>query len=431
MFLTLAEWLAWQETLHHATIDLGLNRVREVMQALDLVQPSCPVITISGTKGKGSCAALLASLYSAAGYRVGLFTSPHLQRYNERIRINQQCISDQSLCVAFERINMARRDTSLTYFEFNTLAALLTFSSAMLDVWILEVGMGGRLDAVNVIDADVAIVSSIGLDHTEWLGNDLEAIGREKAGIMRRGQPAVFAAAQMPQSIQTVADEIGARLLRAEKEFGFDDHGSHWSWWSNSGGEKYQMDGLPAPGIAGAVQLWNAAAVLMALNLLSQRLPINRLALEQGLADVRLSGRFQRIVSEKAQDVEWILDVAHNPMSATVLAAHLRHHVNTNGTQGRTITVFGMLSDKDVVGTVNALQSVVDEWIVTGLGGMRALSEHELAMALRRGGLVVQSVAADVGSACSLALARAKPGDRILVCGSFLTVGAALTWLEQ
>ncbi|MBC7984857.1 MAG: bifunctional folylpolyglutamate synthase/dihydrofolate synthase, partial [Candidatus Obscuribacterales bacterium] len=268
----LAGWLNWQQRLHPNTIDLGLERVRLVWQRLGLEQPSYPVVTVGGTNGKGSCVALLDSILSAAGYRVGTFTSPHLIRYNERIRIAGCEISDASLVAAFERIDAAREGISLTFFEFNALAALLVFSTAGLDALILEVGMGGRLDAVNIIDADVAIVSSVALDHCEWLGKDIETIGREKAGIFRSARPAIFGARAMPQSIATEAAHCGAALLRLGQDFdhSIDPAAASWDWR----GQQLSFVGLPPPALLGRVQFDNAATVLAAVECLHSRLPL-------------------------------------------------------------------------------------------------------------------------------------------------------------
>jgi len=432
MHSTLSSWLSWQETLHPSTIDLGLDRIRIVLRRLAFQKPDVPIITIAGTKGKGSCAAMLESIYAAAGYKTGVFTSPHLQRYNERIRVNQQEVSDESLCVAFERIDAARGDMSLTYFEFNTLAALLVFSTAALDVWILEVGMGGRLDAVNVIDADVPMVTSIGLDHTEWLGNDLESIGREKAGVFRANRPALFGSKVMPNSIQQVADEVGASLLRADRDFGFHDDGQTWSWWMKQDSERLELNGLPVPGIGGAIQRWNASLVLEAVHVLLPRLPVARRAIDTGLSATKTNGRFQRVVPLKNSSTEWVLDVAHNPMSATVLALHLRedwmHRLLTS--RPTTLAIFGMLSDKDIDGTIMALHDEVDEWIAVTLPGTRALTAVQVASHLRDCKASVIAEASNVEQACELAGTRVN-AKRILVCGSFHAVGPALNWLAQ
>lgn len=424
---TLNDWLTWQEGLHPSAIDLGLDRLRVVLMRLALPTRSVPVITVAGTKGKGSCSALLDSIYRAAGYRTGLFTSPHLLKYNERIRIDGRMVSDAALCSAFERIETARGEVSLTYFEFNALAAFVLFADADLDVWILEVGMGGRLDAVNVVDADVAIVTSIGLDHTEWLGNDLDSIGREKAGIARAHRPLVFGAELMPDSVAQVADEVGAALFRVGHDFGFTGGEDRWSWWwrDSAAATLTRWDDLPRPGIQGAVQLFNAATALGAVHCLQARLPVNLHAIQQGLANVMLAGRFQRHIDP--QDVEWVLDVAHNAMSAEVLADHL-----SILSRRYTVAIIGVMADKDLPGMVMALRNHVDDWIATALPGTRALPVTQLAAQLNTHGCRVIHEAPHVNEACVQAqqLATAHPPARVLVCGSFLTVGPALQFLE-
>lgn len=420
-FEQLADWLRWQEGLHPNAIDLGLERIRAVMQRLQLLAPP-PVITIAGTKGKGSCAALLHSMLSAAGYRVGLFTSPHLRRYNERIRIADAEVSDASLCAAFARIDAARGDISLTYFEFNALAALLCFDSAHLDVWLLEVGMGGRLDAVNVIDADVAIVTSIGLDHTEWLGNDLNSIAREKAGIFRAHRPAIFGSIDMPVAIAQVAEQVGADLLQAGKDFGYERGSRTWDWHCNA----TQMLALPPPSLPGEVQFANASAALMALQLLQVRLPVSRTAIERGLQQVQLSGRLQLHV-DAYTGTEWLLDVAHNTMSAQVLAEHL-HTLPAR----RTVAVLGVMADKDIEGMLSALQSQVAAWLVVDLPTTRALSSAALTARLHAIGaqVLIASPQLPIALATVRALCAAHEFGRVLVFGSFLIVGPTLDWLK-
>lgn len=420
-FEQLADWLRWQEGLHPNAIDLGLERVRAVMQRLALPAPRIPVITIAGTKGKGSCAALLDSLLSAAGYRVGVFTSPHLNRYNERIRIASEAVSDASLCAAFARIDAARGDISLTYFEFNTLAALLCFSSAKLDVWILEVGMGGRLDAVNVIDADVAIVTSIGLDHTEWLGTDLNSIAREKAGIFRTDRPAIYGSTEMPAAIQQVAEKVDAQLLRAGDAFDYVPQRHTWDWRF----DQTRLLGLPMPGLAGAVQLANASAALAALHLLQDRLPMSRAAIEQGLRHAHLPGRLQLNV-DAVSGVEWLLDVAHNTLSASVLARHL-----SSLGQRRTLAVLGIMADKDIDGMVAALRAQVAAWLVVDLPIARALPAAQLSARLRAMDVPVLAASSQLPTvfADAHALCAEQGFERVLVFGSFLTVGPALQWL--
>jgi len=418
-FSTLAEWLSWQESLHPSAIDLGLVRLNRTLDRLGWRRPVCPVITVGGTNGKGSSVALLNRILSEAGYRVGTFTSPHLLRYNERIVIADRPVCDASLIAAFERIDAARGDDTLTFFEFNALAAFLVFETAGLDAIVLEVGMGGRLDASNAIDADAALVTSIALDHCEWLGHDVETIGREKAGIFRRGRPAVFGSADMPQSIEKSAEEMGARLLRLGRDFGHRRHGDRWSWH----GTKSRYENLPRPALVGEIQFDNAAAVLTVLESLAERLPVTRDAVVRGLQRVSLPGRFQ-IVQGRA---EWILDVAHNPAAAHTLASQLAQRT----TSGRTIAVCGMLGDKDIEGVVDELRGRFDEWLVCGLSGARAVDVNQLAQRLGARGAHITALAPDVSAACTLADSVARAGDRIVVFGSFLTVGPALAWLRS
>lgn len=417
-FTRLSQWLAWQESLHPNAIDLSLDRLRRTLDRLEWTQPRCPVITIGGTNGKGSCAALSSAILKAAGYRVGVFTSPHLIRYQERIQIDAREISDASLIAAFERIDEARGADTLTFFEFNTLAALLVFETAGLDAIVLEVGMGGRLDAVNVVDADVAIVTSVALDHCDWLGGDVESIGREKAGIFRRGRPAVFGSRDMPASIADVALDVGAHLLRLGHEFDWSRTSEGWRWRRPA---SIDAD-LPPPALIGDIQFDNAATVLGALECLRDRLPINRDAIERGLRDVQLAGRFQKIRRRH----DWILDVAHNPAAASTLAAQLA----ANPFAGRTIGVCGILADKDIEGVAAALKSSIDAWVVAGLEGPRAVAPSMLSERLSAAGASIVATAATVREACEVAQRLAQADDRIVIFGSFLTVGPALEFLH-
>jgi dihydrofolate synthase/folylpolyglutamate synthase len=358
------------------------------------------VITVGGTNGKGSCVALLEALLRAGGHRVGTFTSPHLLDYRERIRIDGQWVSEASLVAAFERIADALGGDSLTFFEYNTLAALLVFETAAPDVIVLEVGLGGRLDAVNVVDADVAVVVSVGLDHTDWLGPDVESIGREKAGIFRPGRPAICGMTVPPRSILAVADAQAARLLLRGRDFSGDEH-ADGSW-----------DFEDARG--------NAATALAAVRELSARVPLSRMAVERGLGEVRLAGRFQRIGGTGG--VEWVLDVAHNADAAAVLADSLAR----TPVRGRTIAVCGMLADKDVRAVVAALRDRVDQWIAATTDGPRGLQDGELATRAAEVG-VTMARGGSVPQAMRLAAAGASAGDRIVVFGSFHTVGPALS----
>jgi dihydrofolate synthase / folylpolyglutamate synthase len=420
-FHRLADWLAWQETLHPNAIDLGLDRLQRTLDRLGWQRPTCPVITVAGTNGKGSCVALTARILREGGYRVGTFTSPHLLRYNERITIDGVEVADEALIDAFERIDAARGPDTLTFFEFNAAAALLVFADAQPDAVVLEVGMGGRLDAVNVVDADVALVTSIDLDHCEWLGRDRETIGREKAGVFRAGRPAIFGSRDMPASIRESAQQIGADLQQLGRDFDWVRNGDRWNWRGRAGEQR----DLPAPALHGDIQYDNAAAVLAALEALQSRLRAPRAAIERGLQTVTLPGRFQVVRQSNPRPIEWILDVAHNPAAAHTLAAQLA--ARKNG--GRTIAVCGVLSDKDVEGIVGELRNSFDSWVIVGLQGARALPPEDLAARVRKVGANVEAVAADVVAGCLVAEALAQAGDRIVVFGSFLTVGPALGWL--
>jgi len=430
-FDRLSDWLAWQEALHPRSIDLGLERARRVLDRLSWQPPACPVITVAGTNGKGSTVALSACLMTQAGYRVGTLTSPHLRHYNERITIAGRQISDASLMAAFERIDAARGADTLTFFEFNTLAALLVFETAGLDAMVLEVGMGGRLDAVNVVDTDVAVITSIALDHCDWLGNDLNAIAREKAGIMRAARPVIFGSRQMPQAIEDAARELGCDLRRLGRDFdGLPEPSASaraaqcWRWR----GRSRILDDLPRPALPGEVQFDNASAALAALECLGARLPLTPEAIARGLASVRLPGRFQ-VIAAAAPDgpAQWVLDVAHNPHAARSLAQQLA----ARPCAGRTIAVCAILGDKDVEGIIEQLRSHMDAWIVVGLDSARALDPGVLAERLRHAGARNVSDAPDVAAGCRAAQSQARPDDRIVVFGSFLTVGPAMDHLQS
>lgn len=418
-FHSLADWLAWQERLHPRSIDLGLERVREVAGRMGLLEPAPVVITVAGTNGKGSCVAMLEAMLAGAGYRVGAYTSPHLLRYNERVRICGEEAGDAALCESFARIDAARGAISLSYFEFGTLAALDLFARAGLDAMLLEVGLGGRLDAVNILDADVAIVSSVGVDHREWLGQTRESIGREKAGIFRPGRPAVCGDPQPPASIEQEAARLGTPLYRLGREFRAEPADEGWRY-RGPGAPEGRV--LPDPALPGAAQRRNAACALAALGLLEARLPLPPGAVERGLTGLRLPGRFQRF----AGPVETVLDVAHNPDSARTLAELLRAHP----VEGRLHAVFALLGDKDLAEVVAPLADAVDDWHVGALSGARARPVRRLAAELRARvpGRPV-TAHATVGRAYEAARAAARPGDRVLVFGSFYTVAEVLAML--
>jgi dihydrofolate synthase/folylpolyglutamate synthase len=412
--LSLADWLARLERLHPSAIELGLDRVRQVRDALGL-EPTFPLLVVGGTNGKGSTCAFLEAILSAAGYTTGLYTSPHLLRYNERVRIAGAEASDTELVAAFEKIDVARGDISLTYFEFGTLGAMLQFVDAGVDVAILEVGLGGRLDAVNVFDADVAIVTSVDLDHMDYLGDTREAIGFEKAGIYRTGRPALCADPNPPASLLAHARAIGADLRCVDRDFSAQASGDRWTFKSRAA----DWPGLPLPALAGAIQMRNAAGALAVLDAVRERLPVSEAAIRQGLAAARLPGRFQRI----AQMPEVIVDVAHNPEAARALASTLR----AQPAAGRTLAVVGMLADKDAASVFAALVGEIDAWWTCTPAATRARDAAALAAVLReQAGAAPVRVQPDVNTALAEARGAAREGDRILVFGSFYTVAAVL-----
>jgi dihydrofolate synthase/folylpolyglutamate synthase len=415
-FPQLSDWLAWQQAAHPQEIDLGLERVSRVLARTGWRPPVQPVVTLGGTNGKGSCTAMLDSMLRAGGYRVATFTSPHFVDYRERVRVDDEWVSEASLVAAFERIADACEGDSLTYFEHNALAALLIFESACPDVILLEVGMGGRLDAVNVVDADVAVVVTVGLDHIEFLGPDVETIGREKAGIFRAGCPAICGMPDPPRSLIESAGSIGASLWLLGRDFHERVHGDGTWDYSDAQGS---IETLPAPALEGVVQFANAATALAALRRLQPRLPVSRDAVERGLRSVRLPGRFQRVTDPAG--IEWVFDVAHNPEAAVALAASLTRQP----VRGRTLGVVGMLADKDVRGVIGALRDRVDCWFAATIDGARGQSDSALAARAAQAGITM-APAGPVAEAMQLARREASAGDRIVVFGSFHTVGPAL-----
>jgi dihydrofolate synthase/folylpolyglutamate synthase len=418
---SLEQWLAYQTQVHPQAIDLGLDRLQVVLERLQWRQPQVPVVTVGGTNGKGSVSAYCEAIMRAAGFRVGTFTSPHLRNYQERIRIHDRLVSTDELVAAFEQIEAARGSVPLTFFEFNTLAALLIFDAARLDAWVLEVGMGGRLDAVNVVDPHVAVVTSIGLDHQEYLGDTLEAIAREKAGIFRAGRTAVIGGREPSPVLESMARAVKAPLKRLAIEYNYILDGVGWRYR----GTHWDLPHLPAPALLGDTQFTNAATAIAALEEISPRLTIAAGAVAQGLSRAHLVGRFQ-VIKAAADSPTWVLDVAHNPDAARVLERNL----NASPISGKTLGVCGILADKDASGIAEILDVAIDEWWCASLEGARGRSGEELAKAVR--GKVANNVrAADsVAAACAAALNAATSQDRIVVFGSFHTVGPALDWLE-
>ena len=410
---SLAGWLEYIERQHPQAIALGLERVIEVFSRLE-ISISCPILTVGGTNGKGSTCAMLEAVLRSAGYRTGLYISPHLLRYNERVRIAGREADDAALCEAFAAVERARGAVPLTYFEFGTLAAFFLFSKANLDAAILEVGLGGRLDAVNVLDADCAVLTSVAIDHVEYLGDSREAIGREKAGIFRSGRPAVVADPQPPNGVLEEIRRVGARPLLIGRDFGYRAQGSQWAYWGPAG----KRTGLAHPALRGAMQLRNASAAFAALDSLRERLPIAMQDVRRALAGIALPGRFQVLPGRP----QVILDVAHNPEAAAVLAANLAD----SGFAPETIAVFGMLRDKDIAGVVRAVAPRITRWHLATLPGPRGADARFLSSIFLDMQIQTPIVEHDTVAA-ALAAARIEAGesDKIIIFGSFLTVAGA------
>lgn len=420
---TLDDWLAHLESLHpkgQAGIELGLERVRQVKSALDHRQ-SCPVITVGGTNGKGSTCALLERILLAAGYRVGVYTSPHLLSYRERVRIDGTPASEQAFCAAFARVEVARQEVALTYFEFGTLAAWEMLAALPLDVVILEVGLGGRLDATNAYDADCAIVTTIALDHTDLLGDTRDRIGAEKAGIARAGQPLICGDDDPPAGLVDACRLAGADFLQIGRDFGYQRQEGQWQFWGRDGRKR---SGLAFPALRGTCQLHNASCVLAALEALQECLPVTAQDIRRGLAEVEVPGRCQVLPGRP----QIVLDVAHNPQAAAELATSL----GDMGFARNTWAVFGMMADKDIAGVIAALDARVDRWLPCDLPGPRAATAAQLAELVEKVGCG-ETAGRFPGPAAALAFARENAGDddRILAFGSFLTVAGVMRSLGR
>jgi dihydrofolate synthase/folylpolyglutamate synthase len=437
---TLDDWLAYQQAQHPRDIDLGLDRVGAVARRLGLLPWAPPTVIVGGTNGKGSTTAFLTALGCAAGLRTGTYNSPHLQRYNERVSVDGEPVDDATLVEAFERIEAARDGVPLTFFEYGTLAALLAFRAQGCGFVVLEVGLGGRLDATNIVDADVAVLCSVGLDHTDWLGPTREHIGREKSGIFRAGRPVVLGSADMPQSVGEALTALGCEALWPGRDFHVDlaaaggdraavQGGWHWHGRGASLAGLTLRD-LPAPVLPGPIQYHNAAAAIAAFTALCRRrselagAAAGEPVVATALRSARLRGRFQRITEWPAGGPEWVLDVAHNAEAAQVLAEALA----AQPVAGRTFAVAGILQDKDAAAIGAALQGVIDGWVLVGLPGERGGDPEALRRRLPEAYRSL-ALAPDVEHGCGAALALAQRGDRIVVLGSFLTVGPALDWL--
>jgi dihydrofolate synthase/folylpolyglutamate synthase len=423
----LNDWLQYLESLHPVAIDMGLDRVRAVADKMPL-QSRAVKFVVAGTNGKGSTCAMLEAILLAAGWKVGMYTSPHLIDFNERARVNATSATDAELVQAFQAVQAARGDVSLTYFEFTTLAILWLFARQPLDAWVLEVGLGGRLDAVNLVDADCAIVTSIDLDHQDWLGDTREAIGLEKAHVYRAQRPAICADPQPPQSLLDYAQQIGADLWLFGRDFNYAGDRQQWGFAGRQG----RRNALAYPALRGANQLLNAAGALAALESTRDRIPVTQQAVRQGLLQAALPGRFQILPGQPLV----ILDVAHNPHAAAVLEKNL----GNMGFHPYTYAVFGMMADKDIEGVIAHLAKRIDRWYLADLPGARAASAQQLAQKVER---VCQEVRTsdddpieihthDSAAAAFEAVRQiANPDDRIVVFGSFLTVAGVLETLGK
>ncbi len=417
-FDTLDDWLQWLETLSPREIDLGLDRVLDVMGRLGLARPA-RVVHVAGTNGKGSCAAMLESLFRELGGTVGCYTSPHIVDYNERIRVNGVPVEDAEIVLAFERVEAVRQGVPLTYFEYGTLAALAVFEQAGAESLVLEIGMGGRLDAVNAVEPDAGIITNVTLDHCDWLGTDVETIAREKAGIMRAGKPLVFGSEVVPQAIVAEAGRVGADLRLAGRDFGYErGAGGSWRWR----GRAASLDDLAMPSLFGAVQLKNASAVLAACEALQLDRVLVPGVVNRALGRLQVPGRFQRLQAGRP----WLLDVAHNPDAARALGDSLAQAAHP----GPVTAIIGVLADKDAAGIVDALRPQVDRWVAVTPDSARAIASRELASLIANRcnkPCLVMDAPVD---ALRHVDAHASGDTLVVVTGSFYTVGPALAWLR-
>lgn len=419
-FNTLRDWLSWQEQSHPLAIDLGLERVARVYRSLNLRADHPVTITVAGTNGKGSCIAYLEAFYLAQGYRVGAYTSPHILRYNERIKINGEPVNDERICAAFSRIEEVRADTSLSYFEFGTLAALDIFSQANLDVQLLEVGLGGRLDAVNIVDPNAAIISSIGIDHVAWLGDTREAIGYEKAGIFRQSVPAIVGDPNPPESIKQVALTKQACFYAIKQDFGYDKHQNGWSWYFG----QQTINHLPEPALKGEHQYRNASSVILATQLLADKLPLTEDSIRTGLKNVQLPGRFQLIT----ESVPVLMDVGHNPEAVRTLVEYLTQHFPNR----RIHAIFSMMKDKDIAEVLKITKPYIHQWFFAPLTNIRAATESLMKEIFTQEAIPNVSFGyTGFTDAFAAARQQAAPDDLVLVFGSFFLVSDCLAEFQN
>ena len=418
-FNALDDWLSWQEGVHPRSIDLGLERASRVFKALNPDNIKPPTIVVAGTNGKGSCIAFLEAIYRAQGYRVGTYTSPHILKYNERIKIDGQAVDDQEICQAFDRIDTVRRDVSLSYFEFGTLAALDIFWRSDLDIQLLEIGLGGRLDAVNIIDSDATLITSICIDHVDWLGETREAIGYEKAGVFRENIPAIIGDVEPPQSLLDYAIEKNTPLRRINKEFNFQRNENNWDWFCQTD-EKKSFLNLPEPALKGEHQYRNASAALMTVVEMNQLLPVSEKSVREGLKSTHIKGRFQLIEG----DVPVLLDVAHNPQAVRSLLLYLVDHYPNK----KIHAVFSMMKDKDIKGVIDIISPTIYHWYISPINNSsRAAKEPLMRNYFEQCGLGNVSFGyKNFSESYRAARYSAKTDDLIVVFGSFLLVSEYL-----
>ncbi len=415
----LSDWLTWLETLSPKEIELGLDRVRTVLDRLGL-EAAGHVLLVAGTNGKGSSVAMIDALLRKSGYTVGTYTSPHIDRYNERIAVGGAPASDARIVAAFERVEAARKEVPLTYFEYGTLAAMVVFSEAKSDVWVLEIGMGGRLDACNVIEPTASLITNVALDHCDWLGADVQAIANEKAGVMRPGVPTVFGATDVPEAMLQQAETIGAELLLAGRDFEYGhDTAGNWRW----SGRATKLESLQEPGLKGRFQVGNAAAVLALLEAAGLSRSLDTALVNEVLPSIRLTGRMQSL---RAGGADWLLDVAHNPAAARVLAETL----DADPVDGETWAIIGLLDDKDVENIAATLDEQVTHWIAVAAHSPRAVEASELARRIANRCGRPCRISESLGNAMEFTRRNRSENDRILITGSFYLVGPALDRLE-
>lgn len=424
-FDSLSAWLNWQESYHPRTIDLGLERATNVFKALNLGTNKPPTIIVAGTNGKGSSIAFLEAIYRAQGYRVGAYTSPHILAYNERIRVDGRLVTDTEICQSFEKIDALRHAVSLSYFEFGTLAAVDIFSRSNLEVQLLEVGLGGRLDAVNIIDADVSLVTSICIDHVDWLGKTREAIGYEKAGIFRAGVPAVISDLAPPSSLLACATQLQTPLSCIGQEFSYQvNRDGRWDWLGCVNNQSLKYCSLPAPALKGTHQYSNAASVLMVIAQMAKLLQVSEKSIHRGFQTTQLKGRFQLLNA----DVPVLLDVAHNPQAATALFNYLKETFPKK----RIVAVFSMMKDKDIAGVMEIIKPVISHWYFAPLNISRAVSKSVIRKCFMQCDINnVTLDGKDTVAAYHAAKSNTSPSDLLLVFGSFFLVSEFLAKFEK